>query len=874
MLPRDRRAATSAAESGGAGRQFSAGRGPGAEGDFGASCRDGATVLVTGGAGFLGKVILERLLREREALGLAKVVLLIRPRGSRTPRQRFESKIARSPAMSRLPLDWQDHVEIVGGDLLADDWGMTRAERRDLARRVTHIIHAAASVDFSLPLDEAAAYNVTASLAVMDFAAACPRLSGVVAVSTAYVRPHQDGPCLEELVPLQFDPSEVYRGILEGRISLVELLAKTGHPNSYALTKCLAEHLIVRRRGAWPLTIVRPSIISAALRDPFPGWIDSRAALAAFVVAYGTRSLRVVAADSAARLDVVPVDAVAHCVVERCFRPAPAQDARIVHAVAGAEQALSIELLRTAMTRYFRAHADGRAPRFWSVAPYGLRLELEHWLYQRLPLTGARLSASLLGRKTLARRVARLERAVEATFRQFPYFTHRTFDFRSAAPVARLSPAAYARLVCEGVDRHLLGGTPHRRILIGRRGGAASAVRSATPGASGGGLARKGGALALEAVLARVFTEISFDQASLERALEQCPPDSRLVVAASYRSHLDPVLCGYLFGARMEPGLAPPWRLALPGFLRSLGELGGRRLHRSTTLLLLEGARSASWRFLPPRVELLTALQEGGEDCTILPVALSYDRVPEEAELVRQLRGAPAEALGARQITRGLSRLAIAGMACGSVHVSCGAPVRLTPASDAATAARAVMAQLQLAMSVPSHHVDCFVHAHPRLGWSREQVTAVLLRCGVSVRPSSMPTVASLLLDPCLERAMRRHWEPFVLGVASGAYAQDAAVRHYIGASRYAPTPTLGAGEVGQLAPLLEALAAPVREDYARMGALAEDALRSEPGLSRSELLERARYCDLPTAELALDYLVETGQHRSCRISQPHEHPG
>lgn len=134
----DRRATTPASVGGGDERQPSAGRGLGVEGDRAPSCRGGATVLLTGGAGFLGKVVLEQLLREREALGLAKVVLLIRSRGSKTARQRFESKIARSPAMSRLPLDWQDHVEVIGGDLLADDWGVTRAERRDLARRVTH----------------------------------------------------------------------------------------------------------------------------------------------------------------------------------------------------------------------------------------------------------------------------------------------------------------------------------------------------------------------------------------------------------------------------------------------------------------------------------------------------------------------------------------------------------------------------------------------------------------------------------------------------------------------------------------------------------------------------------------------------------------
>lgn len=62
------------------------------------------------------------------------------------------------------------------------------------------------------------------------------------------------------------------------------------------------------RWGAVPLVRVRPSIIAASWRRPFPGWIDSAAAFASFAVGIGSGRMRVVLAQPIARLDLVPVD--------------------------------------------------------------------------------------------------------------------------------------------------------------------------------------------------------------------------------------------------------------------------------------------------------------------------------------------------------------------------------------------------------------------------------------------------------------------------------------------------------------------------------------------------------------------------------------
>ena len=46
-------------------------------------------------------------------------------------------------------------------------------------------------------------------------------------------------------------------------------------PNTYAYTKGLTEYLLQEECGSIPLAIVRPSIVTAALNEPIPGWVDN-----------------------------------------------------------------------------------------------------------------------------------------------------------------------------------------------------------------------------------------------------------------------------------------------------------------------------------------------------------------------------------------------------------------------------------------------------------------------------------------------------------------------------------------------------------------------------------------------------------------------
>lgn len=431
------------------------------------SVETGRAYLLTGVTGFLGKVVLEELLRRREAFRVEAVYLLIRPQGSLSAEERFRCQVATSDCFTQLPSDWTDDVQVVSGTLDQPDLDLHPTARDEITHRITHLLHAAASVDFDLPLAEAARSNVATTLNVLELARSCRRLQRFVCVSTAYATPHPgDGTPIEEtLAPLPWPAEQTYRSILDGSAVERDLLPRSGHPNTYTLTKSLAEHLLAARCGAVPLTIVRPSIISASWRHPFPGWIDSPAGFAAFVILLGTGHLRAVVADPDARLDLIPVDEVAKHVLLACEdTPRAGAVPAIHHAVAGFERSASVLECWERIRDFFSVHLVERRPTLRYLGPPGLRFALAEGLHHRLAIAAARLR-SRRARQSGSQLLARLVHLN----RVFPYFTRNSFNFRSSQHLdASFEPRTYVTTVCRGVHRHIFGRADTQGLLAGR----------------------------------------------------------------------------------------------------------------------------------------------------------------------------------------------------------------------------------------------------------------------------------------------------------------------------------------------------------------------------------------------------------------------
>jgi thioester reductase-like protein len=426
----------------------------------------GRVVLLTGATGFVGKVVLEALLRRREELGVERVLALVRAQDPEHADARFRADVVASACFGAHPPGWEKRVEALPGDVTRPGLGLAPELLARVRAEVTQVIHCAASVEFTLPLAEALDVNTQGALNALELARACAALESYVGVSTAYVTPHpapyrravHRAP--ETLAPLARDPEALFASLRGRACSAREeaaLLAETGHPNTYTLTKCLAEHLVARRAGELSVTLVRPSIVSACRTHPLPGWIDSAAAFAGFVALIGTGRLRVVTGDPQARLDVVPCDAVAERIVAAAFAPPPRGALRIEHAVAGLAGALPIPLCREGIVGHFTHNPVGGRARVDYVGRDGPLFRLAHALGHELPAAAGSLWLSLRGRPRAARALQKLRERLRVLHADFAYFTHATFDFEASVPTQPVvEPSPYLELVCGGVARHLL----------------------------------------------------------------------------------------------------------------------------------------------------------------------------------------------------------------------------------------------------------------------------------------------------------------------------------------------------------------------------------------------------------------------------------
>jgi thioester reductase-like protein len=429
-------------------------------------------VLLTGGTGFVGKVVLSELLRRREELGIAGVYSLIRPRKGVAPEARF-AEMAHSPCFADLPPGWQAYCHVLSGDICEPGLGLSDTDRDLLKGRLTHVLHCAASVQFNLPLEEATRINVDGTLAVLELARECPDLQAMVYVSTAYVTPHPgDGVRIPEtLHALPMDAEALHAAILAGEADEKALLAETGHSNTYTFTKCLAENLVAKRQNGLPLVILRPSIIAACQARPFAGWIDSKAAYAAFVSLYGAGYLHAFQAELDSRLDIIPCDAVVERLLHVAFDPAwpRTQAPAIAHAVAEFENSPTILQARSSWDPHFPSQPAGRGqarPYLAYMGPDRNRLRWALLWHHELPLRFMQAVAWLLGRRRQARGLGRLMKGLRAIDEVFPYFTRNTFRFGTSLPLeAGFDLDAYLDTVCQGVSRHLLGRDERSRLV-------------------------------------------------------------------------------------------------------------------------------------------------------------------------------------------------------------------------------------------------------------------------------------------------------------------------------------------------------------------------------------------------------------------------
>jgi fatty acyl-CoA reductase len=364
----------------------------------------GKRIFLTGVTGFLGQVILERLLLDFPE---TTITVLVRSQTSATAVERVHY-LTRKPAFDvlRQRLGGDDQlVALLDERVTVIDGDFTRGEP-ELPSGIDVAIHSAATVSFDPPIQEAFQTNLLGAQNLYR-AVATNNTPHLVHVSTAYVAGVQKGVIPEGPLEHKVDyrqeaemamqakaevesasrkpemlehfmakaakdhsragPSTVSQDAEERRKQWVDkrlieygrMRARTlGWPDVYTFTKALGERAVedIAHERRLPLSIVRPSIIESALEHPFPGWIDGFKMADPIIRAYGLGQIPEFPGIPEGIVDLIPVDYVVNAILAVAATPPPAGAPAHYNVSSGDRNPLRFYELYEWVRAYFEAH--------------------------------------------------------------------------------------------------------------------------------------------------------------------------------------------------------------------------------------------------------------------------------------------------------------------------------------------------------------------------------------------------------------------------------------------------------------------------------------------------------------------------------------
>ncbi|HVO82143.1 MAG TPA: SDR family oxidoreductase [Terriglobales bacterium] len=333
----------------------------------------GRQVLLVGVTGFIGKVWLVNTLMDLPEVGRIYLLIRRQKASSALQRfeKLVEESPVFDPLFEKygdgLAQFLSHRVEVVEGDVTQPGLGLAPQDHERLRNQLDLVINSSGLTDFNPDLRDALATNVDAAVHVVDFVRKSDH-AGLLHLSTCYVAGSSDGRVSEILRPnyspagpADFDAEREWRALhefikhavqkaespevteelrqqalgkehaakdlhgsaLENQIRknrirwlrnyLTEAGTKRanelGWPNTYTLTKSLAESLIYKYGAGLPIAVVRPAIVETSLRQPFLGWNEGINTSASLSYLLGTY-FRQLPSNERKRLDIIPVDLV------------------------------------------------------------------------------------------------------------------------------------------------------------------------------------------------------------------------------------------------------------------------------------------------------------------------------------------------------------------------------------------------------------------------------------------------------------------------------------------------------------------------------------------------------------------------------------
>jgi thioester reductase-like protein len=333
----------------------------------------GKHVMLIGVTGFIGKVWLVNTLMDLPDIGKIYLLIRRQKSNPAQRRfeKLVEDSPVFDPLYERygagLARFLGERVEVIEGDVSEAGLGFAADASDRLRKNLDLIINSSGLTDFNPDLRDALLTNVDAAVNVVHFVRSCDH-AGLLHLSTCYVAGARDGRVSEKVRPNYtparvegFDAEREWRSLhefiqraearAEGEEVTQELRQQArekehaakdlhgaalenqirknrvrwlrnyltdagsnrakelGWPNTYTLTKSLAESLIAKYGEGLPIALVRPAIVETSITKPFRGWNEGINTSASLSYLLGTL-FRQLPSNEKKRLDVIPVDSV------------------------------------------------------------------------------------------------------------------------------------------------------------------------------------------------------------------------------------------------------------------------------------------------------------------------------------------------------------------------------------------------------------------------------------------------------------------------------------------------------------------------------------------------------------------------------------
>nr|XP_008194927.2 PREDICTED: fatty acyl-CoA reductase 1 isoform X1 [Tribolium castaneum] len=304
-----------------------------------------AKIFITGATGFVDKALVEKLLRTCDELD--SLYLLMRPKRGMNIEQRLK-ELLKNPVFNRIREknpDAFDKVKAVAGDVSAPNLGLSDGDKEKLVEHCNIVFHSAATVKFNEDLKNAVTLNTLGTKQVLELCREMKNLKSFVHVSTAYS--NSDKYTVDETVyEPPHDPNAVINSIKVLPNEGIEILSKKilgKHPNTYTLTKAMAEHLVLESSSQIPAAVVRPSIITAAWKEPYPGWVDNVSGITGIFMECGRGTIKSIICDDKCTMDLIPVDIVVNTIITAAWHTAahPSNTMRVYNCTSGTTNPIS-----------------------------------------------------------------------------------------------------------------------------------------------------------------------------------------------------------------------------------------------------------------------------------------------------------------------------------------------------------------------------------------------------------------------------------------------------------------------------------------------------------------------------------------------------